>query len=814
MLAGSMTTSSVRAAAALCRFLAPIRACVCVQTRTTPRRLICVNWLQGRGGSPTHSVTSYRGDEIAGDMHAYHIGGQGLAGSWAKSDSGVAETFISMWLSSLILHVHPKKQPRAIGFLIARHVRAIAHKVLKALSDNATSEVINRQLDSKAVNHWIAHTCTKTMVLWRHKAIALRVARMRLRTTVSRWLREELSLVFAAWSDLVMETRQMVVAFDRIESRRARSNTKTLFQDWSDHMDIQDNKRNVLTRIVLRIQDRTMIKVMHLWFQMAGALAIINHLAEKGLQKYRANRLEYFFHSWQDMRTRGLNIIQKMDRADARWHETLTKCMFEMWFSNSRHSAICTHRGLLLMAKDHQRIQRESFAEWRESANAEKRLNMINVILSWRHAKIHMREVHEAWHQRVMGLRCQFALLRRGLARWCQHAERRALRQWYEHTLDAIRLRLALKRLRFRNLRLTARGALDIWRDQAMLGAKLMALNVRVLFMTDRRLQQKCLMGWHRVSSNMAFVRDATIGGMSLGKFFGAQAKLKSFRAWFNHARENFRQESAVIRMYDKVSLKATYHLWNERAIAWKRKTERFGRIIFFFETRVMKTAWTGWVDEHSKTVIRANKLMNLMWQWDRSRAIRAWRDWLDWIHHRAKVTQLFDKNVALYLRRLASNVLYEWACCAMRTAFLKRSGKRLAVLTILRNIGAVLKAWNTGTMVFLACRAVSGPCLPLSHHPHIERPIFCPLLCVHLVFLSLLLTAVLGPPYVYACLRRAPNFLFVLRVWCEWLFMSGDAYERGQRRRSLALQAGTCTESAAGLASLLKRSISAHGGT
>jgi hypothetical protein len=104
-------------------------------------------------------VSSYRGerdyDDLARNLHDFHIGGQGLAGTWSKTDSGVAESYISMWLSALILHVHPKKQPRAIGFLIARHVRAIAHKVLKALSDNAMQEVVCRQLDNKAINHWV-----------------------------------------------------------------------------------------------------------------------------------------------------------------------------------------------------------------------------------------------------------------------------------------------------------------------------------------------------------------------------------------------------------------------------------------------------------------------------------------------------------------------------------------------------------------------------------------------------------------------------------------------------------------------------------
>lgn len=424
-------------------------------------------------------------------MHDFHIAGQGLAGTWSKSDSGVAETYISMWLSALILHVHPKKQPRAIGFLIARHVRAVAHKVLKALSDNAMQEIVLGQLDNKAINHWICNVCSKTMMLWCNKAVALRVARMRLRTTVSRWLREELSMLFAAWSDLVMETRQLVVAFDRIESRRARNNTKTLFQDWSDHMDIQDNKRNVLTRIVMRIQDRTMIKVMHIWFQMAGSLAIINHLAERGLQKYRANRIEHFFHTWQDTRTRGLSILKKMDYADKRWHQYLTQFMFGVWFSNARHGSMCTHRGLLLMGKDHQRIQREAFAEWRESANFEKRHSMVFVILSWRHAKNTMRKCHEAWHQRVVGLRCRFALLRKGLARWCLHTEKRALRTWHEHTIDMQRLHLVHRRMRFRNLRLSAKGALDIWREDTILSVKLTGLNMKVLFMNDRRLLQQ-----------------------------------------------------------------------------------------------------------------------------------------------------------------------------------------------------------------------------------------------------------------------------------------------------------------------------------
>lgn len=153
-----------------------------------------------------------------------------------------------------------------------------------------------------------------------------------------------------------------------------------------------------------------------------------------------------------------------------------------------------------------------------------------------------------------------------------------------------------------------------------------------------------------------------------------------------------------MVRMYNRMRLRSAFHTWHEHAIAWKRRAEKFGRLIYSVEIQVTKTAWHGWVDVHAKTVVRANKLMNLMWRWDRAKTMRTWNTWLDWLSHRAQVTRLFDKNVSLYLRRLASNILYEWACEAFRSALLKRSGKRFAVLTILRNAGALLKAWHKTT--------------------------------------------------------------------------------------------------------------------
>ena len=672
--------------------------------------------MQSRDGSParspTHSMVSI--SDAAPAMAALHMGGQGLAGTWAKSESGVAETFISLWLSSLILHVHPKKQPRAIGFLIARHVRAVAHKVLRALSDNARTGAISRQVARKAGDRYAAHLCTKIVVEWRSKALSLRVARLRLRTSVSRWLREELSRIFAAWLDLVKDTRRLVVAYDRITSRRAQQNSSMLFNQWSGHMDQQENKRLVLTRIVLRIQDRTMIKVLHLWFQVAGSLAIINHLAGRGIHRYNMSCLELFFCSWQDLRQRGLKTIRMMDASDLKWHRSLARFFFGLWFSETRHSAICAHRGVQVLVKAERSVLRHALSDWSESTAVAKRMHMTHVILSWRHARGVQKEVHEAWHQHVLALKCRFALLRRGLARWCHKTQRNVFDEWLTILLEKQQLRLYGRRLRVKHCRLLAKGAMELWYNDTKWSSKLVEVNMRITAMNDYRWMRFCAQAWREEANSMALARSAALHGHSIGVKHGKQLKKQTFSNWFTHTRECSRLESSMVLVANRERVLTACHSWSEHAIAWKRKKERFGRRLFAYATQVCKTALHGWVDVHMRTVIRASKLLALMWKWEQSKTLRFWCNWLEWMRFRAKVSHRHEHNVAVYLRQLLSNCVYEWACTAMRSALLTRSGRGLAVLTILRNMGAVTRSWKsvaraqhvlTSRVLKLSCR-------------------------------------------------------------------------------------------------------------
>ena len=149
------------------------------------------------------------------------------------------------------------------------------------------------------------------------------------------------------------------------------------------------------------------------------------------------------------------------------------------------------------------------------------------------------------------------------------------------------RLRLVYRRLRFKNLRLMASGAIELWRSDTIWRRRLRHAVYKAAFKLENHQLRLALSAWRNVASNIAYVRTATLGGFVNGVEYGAKAQGKAFSAWFNLARENFRLESAVVRVTNRDLVKSYYHAWNEHAIAWKRKAEKFGRLIFAFETQV-----------------------------------------------------------------------------------------------------------------------------------------------------------------------------------------------------------------------------------
>lgn len=83
------------------------------------------------------------------------------------------------------------------------------------------------------------------------------------------------------------ETQRLFTASTRITGAANARRVLEGFRAWSDAVEEQSHRRLVLTRIVLRTQDRAMGRALQAWVQLAASLAIIKHLSEQGLQRHR-----------------------------------------------------------------------------------------------------------------------------------------------------------------------------------------------------------------------------------------------------------------------------------------------------------------------------------------------------------------------------------------------------------------------------------------------------------------------------------------------------------------------------------------------
>lgn len=232
---------------------------------------------------------------------------------------------------------------------------------------------------------------------WRSKAVALRVARIRLRTVVSRWLRVELGAIFSCWNQQVVGTRTLFTASERVSKRRQYLCMQARFKEWIELLDEQEHRKNVLTKIVLRTQDRTLLKALHVWLQIASSLAIIKHLADQGLRKYRAATILNAFQSWQDLRTRGFKAMDMMDLSTSKWNKKLIEECFAALRDLTQHTRLCNSRGLLIWARHVSQEQQRVIDTWKWVSWTRRRLATIEEALRWRTTRARQLAAFRGW---------------------------------------------------------------------------------------------------------------------------------------------------------------------------------------------------------------------------------------------------------------------------------------------------------------------------------------------------------------------------------------------------------------------------------
>ena len=120
----------------------------------------------------------------------------------------------------------------------------------------STNLIISLSVATRAARHYIFGSAFRAMRSWQKRARDLRVSRMRLRTLVARWLRDMLQKTFDEWKQQRADTRELLTGAERVAEKTLFKATAAGFAAWQDIICAQDHKREVLTRIMLRTQDR------------------------------------------------------------------------------------------------------------------------------------------------------------------------------------------------------------------------------------------------------------------------------------------------------------------------------------------------------------------------------------------------------------------------------------------------------------------------------------------------------------------------------------------------------------------------------
>lgn len=187
---------------------------------------------------------------------------------------------------------------------------------------------------------------------------------MRLRTVVARWLRDQLFRTFNEWKLQRQYTRELIMGAERVAEKTLTSTVKAAWDSWRGIVTAQEHKREVLTRILLRIQDRSAFKAIHAWSGITTHIHRCRLQADRGLAKTQHSVRDSAFCAWQRTRLRGLKAIAMIDAAFTRWNTHILGWSLAAMFNVARRKRIIRERGMWLMHKRGQRQSSLALDEW------------------------------------------------------------------------------------------------------------------------------------------------------------------------------------------------------------------------------------------------------------------------------------------------------------------------------------------------------------------------------------------------------------------------------------------------------------------
>ena len=578
--------------------------------------------------------------------------------------------------------------------LSIRHDRSICESVLRELHNYAERQKNLECRAARGIRYRVTRVEATTFHRWNHASRSWRLLRLRMNGHLSKWTFSGQSRALAAWRAEAARLATIGRGLHRLVSVRARRYHAAPFSSWVDFLNLQTHRKNVLTRIVLRVQDRGLAAALRAWSEAVRAAAGLavqeQHLALRHGSVAQARALR----AWQRVRQRGLRAISMIDSATRRWAAGLSAAALRALHDSARRGRLHRTRAATIAAGRDRNMGRSAVREWRALVDDRRRLRTAGRVLFRRATRSARSAALDDWSAAAREARSSRNRQGRARRRIGALVLGAALWSWAAAAARARVLRAAVRRARAQRSARLLGDCFETWTFGNGLATRILALHERAVGRRRRSLLSAALSCWHGRAALERSTRETAALAAAQGREAGIRRASTALRLWLQRTRDASRLLLAMRAAERILTSRMAFRCWAAAVREYAMQAGRFRHILACAAARRVRVVLWAWGDKHALARSFGRRLLRAMREWEGRLARAALSAWRGAAGLRRTLRAAFGRVHVRIATGTAHLTLVMWGAEAARRSRLRRRGARLAMDTIRAEQSAALQAW------------------------------------------------------------------------------------------------------------------------
>ena len=581
-----------------------------------------------------------------------------------------------------------------MDMLAIRHDRSTCENVLKMLQEYSNRKVWLRNRELRAVRNETGTRQRAALLRWMDVSRSWRGCRHRLHSTLQRWARSNALRALASWK--VESSRLLAIGrgLRRLLSAQTHTRRKRHFESWIDAVNLQTHRKNVLTRIVLRTQDRCAAAAVRDWSDLCLASTGLSFQEKHLVAKHHAASATRALRAWQRVRQRGLRALAMIDASARRWGAILAALSLNAFRDGALWRRLCRVRSAAIAINRARLARADALRAWRLRADERRRLRTTGRVLARRSAARGRAATAAAWAAAAREAATLRALRAKGARRIAAVAGGAALTGWAAATTRERGYRSAVGRARTRRGGRLLADFFGQWTFGTGLATRILGLHERTVGRQRRNLLGASLTAWCARARLERSARDRGAVAARAGREAGARPAATAFGRWALLRREARRLRRAMRVVARLCTGRAAFRSWAAGAREFAMQAGRFRHILACAAQRRTRAALGGWREEHVGALALGRRLPLAMRSWERRRLAEAFAGWALAARRLQRLAAAFSRLTVKGAAAAAAAALAGWLEEAARRSQLRRRASRLALASARGAQAAALQLW------------------------------------------------------------------------------------------------------------------------